>query len=445
MAVDPRITSGKKTQAQIDAENKAIQAAKSKQGTTTIDSNTLHFGTAPVTPTAPVPVPAPTTPVPQVTPPITGVRGQPASIQPTTISPFDISSIQRSGTYGESVAFRATDYIKNLRKALDAGQISLSDFLKLGQPAAESAFKEIQSVGGKGSKAADLVNPLLNDLQGAGFIKGDDGVIRPKLPDQYQQKAPDQLLPSNIPLDQQKQLLTQLPPGLDPYSDQGKIEVENLREKAQQDAALQKQQNLRNQAITGLQGVIGQQSDIRQSGLSALQKSLEDEANRQFSLDQPGIYEDLNARGLLRSSALGDRLAQQKANYTGQVASELGKAQYSNTQQSADDLNKLAAARLASTDADVSAIQQALLSSNQLQQSGLSRTFGVQDFQSQANLARQIAAMSQPQQANNQLASGFQGALGGAGIGSAFGVPGAVIGGTLGLAGGLATGKGGGK
>lgn len=392
----------------------------------------------------PQPIKAPVTmpvvgpdPNPQVTPPLDNMP---------KFSPFDLGSIKRSGAYGESVAFRATDYLTNLRKALDAGQLSVADFLKLGQPAAETAFKEIQSVGGKGSKAADLVNPLLDSLQGAGFIKGDDGVIRPKLPDQYNKQQINDLLPKNVSDADKQDLISQLPPGVDPNSDAGKIELENLREKSQQKVALNQQQDLRNKAITGLEGIIGQQRDIRNSGIPALRKSLEDEANRQFSLDQPGLLEDLNARGLLRSSALGESLARQKGIYAGDIASRLGQAEYSNTQQSADDLNKLAAARLTATDSDVQAIQQGLINSNQLQQSGLSRQFGLQDFQTQANMARAIAAMSQPQQTGgNAMAGGFAGALGGATLGAKYGPGGAVAGGLLGGVGGYASSKGGGK
>lgn len=383
-----------------------------------------------------------------ITPPLANPTTKPyASTQPTSsaaFSPFDADNFPRTGSYGESVAFGSTDYLKKLRAALDAGQISVADFLKLGQPAAETAFKEIGAVAGRGSKAADLANPLIGQLQQYGFIQSSDGSIRPKLPTQYQQEAYKGALPSGITPEEQQQFLSQLPPGIDPFSDQGKLEIEKLREQAQASQAQKKQQELRNTAIGGLQDVIGQQSQIRNQGISALQQSLDQEANRQFSLDQPGIFEDLNARGLLHSSALGDALARQKSLYAGDVANRIGQAQLANTQQGAADLDKLSAARLASTDQDVSAIQQALLNSNQLQQGGITRQFGLSDFATQANLARQIAAASMPQGGGGGggIAGAFSGALGGAGIGAQVGGgPGALIGGALGAGGGYAAGR----
>lgn len=385
-------------------------------------------------------VPAVAAPQPQALQPYASIQNQPA------FSAFDPNSIGRSGTYGESVAVHATDYLKKLRAALDAGQISVADFLKFGQPAAQTALKEATTVGGQGSKAANIANPLVSQIGQFGFSLAPDGTVKTSLPQQYQQDAIKQLLPSNISPEDQQKYISQLPPGLDPFSDKGQIELENIRQRAQAADAQKQQQALRDKAITGtggLQDILGQQAAIRNQGISSLGQSLDQEANRQFSLDQPGVYENLNARGLLHSSALGEALARQKSVYAGDIANRLGQAQLANTQQGAVDLSQLSAARMASTDADVQAIQQNLLNSNQLQQSGLSRQFGTQDFATQANLARQIAASQQPQSTGGGgIGGAFTGALGGAGIGAQVGGgPGALVGGVLGATGGYASGR----
>ena len=356
------------------------------------------------------------------------------------------------GTYGEGSAFGAVDYLKNLRGLLDAGQIDIPTFIKFGEQAAKNGLIAIGNVAGRGGRAANLVNPLISQIESFGFKHTGGGINSPttqvNLPEQYQQEVRRNTLPSNIPPEERQQILDQIPSNIDINSDQGRIEIERIREQIQADKALKQQQGLRDTAITGLQGVIGQQADIRNKSVADLAKQFNLEADRQFSLDQPGIFESLQGGGLLRSSALGEALARERSKYTGDVANRLSLIQYGNAQQSSEDLNKLAAARLAGTDQDVNAIQQALISGNQLQQGGLQRQFGLQDFQQQAELARQIAAM-QTANLNQGRGGGFSltPALTAASLGTAF-APGigTAIGGGAGLLYGLgrSSGRGGG-
>jgi len=409
--------------------------------------------------TSPTPAPSPYAPQSPATLPPLAQPGQ----QPQVSPPLSVPSMQpTSGAFGafdpnafggdgKKIAMGATDYLKKLRAALDAGQISVSDFLSLGQPAAQTAYQNIHQIAQSGSQGADFVKPLLAQFNQAGFKVNDDQTIAPTLPSKYNQEALKTLVPTGTTPEEFQQFVNQLPPGIDPFSDQGKIEIEKLRQQSQANQALKQQQALRDQAITGkggLQDIIGQQQQIRNQGISSLGQQLGSEADRQFSLDQPGIYEDLNARGLLRSSALGDALARQKSIYAGDIANRLGQAQLANTQQGAADLSQLSAARLASTDADVQAIQQNLLGSNQLQQSGLSRQFGLSDFQTQAMLAREIAAQQAAASGGgggNGLAGALSGGLQGAGIGAQFGPGSALIGGLAGAGAGYGASRGGGK
>lgn len=296
------------------------------------------------------------------------------------------------GSYGEGTAFQGVGYLKNLRNLLDQGKINVSTFLKYGQPAAQQTYQSITGVAGQGSKAANLVTPFLQQVKDLGFSNGPNG-ITPNLPTQYQtalrQELTSNILPGNATDAEKQALLGEIPNNIDINSDQGRIELEGLRQKYQ----------LKNQ-------------------LGSLGDLLSKESDRQFSLSQPGIYEDLNSRGLLNSSALGESLAREKGNLEGQRQFALGNA----------ELGGLDAIR-------------------QMQTAGLQRQFSLQDFQSQSDLARQIADMqSQGQpQGGNGLAGALAGGLSGAGTGAQIGQgQGALIGGVLGAGAGYGASKKGG-
>src|SRR6185295_9036089 len=142
----------------------------------------------------------------------------------------------------------------------------------------------------------------------------------------------------NLSPEERQAAINEIPSNIDIFSDRGQSELEALRQKFQL-----------NKQLGGLNTLLGT------------------EANRQFDLSQPGIYESLNSKGLLGSSAVGEALAKEKANLEGQREFTLGQAQ----------LGGLDAIR-------------------QIQTGGLSRQFSLEDFNSQANLAREIAAASQP-------------------------------------------------
>lgn len=300
--------------------------------------------------------------------------------------------VAASGSYGESGAYAAVDYLKKLRAALDAGQISVSDFIRLGKPAAETGYQQIYSIASSGNKAADSVAGLFDQIGQSGFTKGSDGKINPKLPDQYQQKIREEILPANISKDERDSFINDIPSDIDLLSDRGTLEREALRTKFSN-----------NRSISSL-------SDL-----------LANENTRQFELATPGIEEDLNSQGLLHSTALGEALAREKAKLVGQSDFTLGQAKLASDQQV-----------------------------NDIRLGGVSRQFSLDDFAKQTALARELAQMqidsSGKSSGGNPLAGALTGGLNGAVLGGSVGGPwGAVAGGAAGAAGGAASQKGGGK
>lgn len=138
----------------------------------------------------------------------------------------------------------------------------------------------------------------------------------------------------------------------------------------------------------------------------------------------PDIYEDLNTRGLLRSSALGDR-----------VSKEQGKLARLTSEQ-------LALQGLQDRDADINSrigLQDTYLSGRE---GAIARRFSLEDYENQFEKSKQLGALMTPTQPSTPSAKGgmaLQGGLGGAGIGASVGgPPGAAIGGLAGIMGGSA-------
>ncbi len=89
----------------------------------------------------------------------------------------------------------------------------------------------------------------------------------------------------------------------------------------------------------------------------------------------PGIYEDLNSRGLLRSSELGNAMAREQRGLQAQTTNQL--AQYG-VQGQTDDLK------------NYTGIQNQY---NQGRNSALSREFSVEDYQKQVQTGKEMGEM----------------------------------------------------
>lgn len=190
--------------------------------------------------------------------------------------------------------------------------------------------------------------------------------------------------------------------------DESKLLAEAELEKQLRAQTLASQQASRQRMFDDLSTLLQQQNELN------LQKQM------------PSIYEDLNTRGLLRSSALGEKTALEASNL--QKATDLALAQKKlgygdiDTQTYGDIENQYLTGR----------------------QQALQRRFSLEDFGRQIEAGKELGAIATPvaPSGNAKGGSALTGAIGGATVGgSVGGVPGALIGGTVGLVGGGAAGK----
>lgn len=183
----------------------------------------------------------------------------------------------------------------------------------------------------------------------------------------------------------------------------GKDEASLLSE-----AELQKQ--LAQQTNTGL-------VDTRSQNLSSLADLITKQQQRLISQNMPGVYEDLNTRGLLRSSELGNAVSRQQAIAAANLQDTIGQQGISDSNTNLNNLQGIENNYLGNRSA---AIQ---------------RGMSLQDWQRQVEASRSLGFAMQPQQpqGNGKSSSPLTGALGGASVGSKFGPTGAAVGGAAGL------------
>lgn len=166
------------------------------------------------------------------------------------------------------------------------------------------------------------------------------------------------------------------------------------------------------------------QADQRKQYLSELSDLLIKQQQAQLNDQMPGIYEDLNTRGLLRSSALGEKVGLEASKLARQTSEQLALQGLTDRNNALTQSGKIEDQYLAGRNA---AIQ---------------RGFSVEDFNRQAALSREIGTAVTPVSQNGgKGGQALSGALGGASIGANFGAPGAAVGGVLGGVLGSATGK----
>lgn len=135
----------------------------------------------------------------------------------------------------------------------------------------------------------------------------------------------------------------------------------------------------------------------------------------------PGVYEDLNTRGLLRSSALGEKVGLESAKLSRQTAEQLAHQGLSDRGKTIDALGSIEDAYLGQRN------------------SALGRRFSLEDFDRQLAAGKALGSTGMPtvSQGSGKGSSALQGGLGGATIGAQVGGPtGAVAGGVIGAIGG---------
>lgn len=169
-------------------------------------------------------------------------------------------------------------------------------------------------------------------------------------------------------------------------------------------------------------------SASRKKYLEELGATLQKQQSAALNDQMPGIYEDLNTRGLLRSSALGEKVGLEATKLARQTSEQLA---LQGITDRGGELNEL------------SAMEEAYLGSRE---GAMGRRFSLEDFSRQVTAGQKLGYASQPVAPSQKGAKGsaaLQGGLGGAATGATVGGPmGAAIGGGAGL---LAGGSLGGK
>lgn len=386
------------------------------------------------------------------------------------------NAIPSPGSYGEGRIANILEQLRGLRADVKSGKITIAEYLDVAEPLASSGARFGHSLAGGGSKKANAANAAgLQAFTQEGFAKdlgGGNWVGRVPFSAREYAQLPESVLPTQnevnsgiVPIDylppiqryrpepppQQPTAPTnpqvnpgpgapQAPGGVpaqpvapptstvpDPANpgqsinvpvvgdplrnsvpktvDQSVIEQEAARQAEQQRQAFEAERAIRSQRLTDLSAF------------------LTNEENRKFSQSQPGIYEDLNARGLLRSSGLGEALAREKAKLAGDSASVLA-------QQGLTD-----------RDAEIQGIKDILSRTQQFQTSGLERKFTLEDFEREKATARELGANYAPSvKGGSSVLSGILGgAATGATAGSALGPWGAGAGAIMGAANGAAS------
>lgn len=182
-----------------------------------------------------------------------------------------------------------------------------------------------------------------------------------------------------------------------------------------QEGALQQQLSTQNQ-----EGITAK----RQQYLNDLSGLLVQQQQQQMSEAAPGIYEDLNSRGLLRSSELGNAMAREQRGLQAQTANQL--AQYGIQGQTADLGN----------------YQTIQNNYNDSRNTALNREFSIEDYNRQVATGKELGeqyANLKPAAVNSGKGAQIGTVVGGVGGAYLGGAPGAMAGSQIGGAAGGAT------
>lgn len=174
------------------------------------------------------------------------------------------------------------------------------------------------------------------------------------------------------------------------------------------------QKNLRKQTFE-------QQVAGRKAMLDELSGVLIKQQQAQLNDQMPGIYEDLNTRGLLRSSALGEKVGLEATKLARQTSEQLALQGITDRNQAINDISGISESYLGGRG------------------SAMQRRFSLEDFDRQIAAGEKLGANALPQisQPSGKGSGALQGGLGGAAAGASVGGgPGALIGGAIGAIGG---------
>ena len=296
------------------------------------------------------------------------------------------------GSYSEGNAFTALSELQNLRNYLDSGKISVSQFLQQGKALATFIESEAFRLGGGGSSSAKVGQKLWSSFMNGntGFTNntpGQRGIVT-NLPEQYQQKLREELIPKNITGEERQTLIDQLPADIGFDTDRFAIEKEGVRQAMQQKKVAEEQK-------TG-----------RSTQLKDLASFLRGEEDRKFGLMQPDIAEQANANGMYSGTGYSEALARERAKLAGDTSA------------------LLAAQGLSDRDQDIQALATIMGTRQDFQSSALQRQFGLSDENRNHYRAKELAELTREGAKKRSGGGGLLGTGGGAVIGALLaGIP----------------------
>ncbi len=255
-------------------------------------------------------------------------------------------------------------YLQRLREALDAGQIAVSDYVKIAQPLAQRVNDDLFTLGGQGRGGSQRANAVRQTFESTtGFIQNpqDRTKVQVNLPQQFEQKVREELLPSNLTPEQRQRYLDEIPNDIGFDTGRFELEREGIRQQIQQEEAAKQQKTSRTQNLQDLAKLLAEGQDAS------------------FKRSIPILAEQANTKGIYRSTGFGDSLARE----------------YSDLTQQTDQA--LALKGLEYNDLDTAAIMDALNTKRSFQSSGLDREFSLEDYTRQLNDTLRVAKESAPQ------------------------------------------------
>ncbi len=328
-------------------------------------------------------------------------------------------SIPAPGTYGEGRVTYARQMLDTLKSSVQSGALTLGEYQDLSAPLVKTAMTTAMNAGGKAGSGA-VWQSIVSD----GFADASGKVAMPFTKREYA-TLPDNVLPTQDDINKgmfdptsaplQRLRSTPAPavnpgpntpaapgttpgnnttttPGVDtPNHQTGTAPVytaapdnpppygglsstnqagANDAQRIAQEAALQQQ--LSTQSQTGV-------TDQRSKYLSDLSDILTKRNQTQMAYDAPGIYEDLNSRGLLRSSELGNAMSRESSKLN------------------SDTTSQLAQQGIAGETADLGNLTKIQDTYNQGRNSALQREFSVEDYNTQIQagltMGKEMAAL----------------------------------------------------
>ncbi len=325
------------------------------------------------------------------------------------------ASIPAPGKYGEGAVVYSRQMLDTLKSAVQDGSLSLIDYQGLAAPIVKNAQSRAMAAGGQAGSGQTW-----QGIVDAGFANANGKIAMPFSNQEYA-KLPDSVLPSQddvnkgmfdptgAPLQRFKTAPTPAvnpgpgtpstpgapnttagnnanttPGAVTPNQQTGNSPVYTANpdnpppygglqstnasgsydaQRIAQEAALQQQLSTQSQ-----EGVTAK----RQQYLNDLSGLLTQRNQTQMAYDSPGIYEDLNSRGLLRSSELGNAMSRESAKLN------------------ADTTNQLAQYGVQGETGDLSNLTNIQNQYNAGRNSALSREFSVEDYNKQVQTGKDL-------------------------------------------------------